>query len=121
LTVRVQGQVTASVSPEARFGIRVRSLQNAQVVFGLDLLTYEPRLSEPGSFDATIELQLNTGKGYFSIETPIWDTRERRELGQGPQAVTCVDKAVFQGGTNLHPSVQVVMHPTPATRELWSA
>jgi len=121
LTVRVHGQVTASVNPETRLGVRVRSLQNAQIVFGLDLLAYEPRLSEPGSFDATIELQLNTGRGYFSIETPIWNTRERRELGQGPQAVTCVDSAAFQGSTNLHPSVEVVMHPTPATRELWSA
>jgi len=121
LTVRVQGEVTASVGPDTRVGVRVRSLQNAQIVFGLDLTTYEPRLSEPGAFDATIELQLNTGRGYFSIETPIWNTRERRELGQGPQAVTCVDSAAFQGVTNLHPSVQVVMRPAPATRELWSA
>ena len=36
---------------------------------------------------------MNTGKGYFSIETPIWNIRERRELGQGPQAVTSVDMA----------------------------
>jgi ABC-type polysaccharide/polyol phosphate transport system ATPase subunit len=121
LTVRLHGEVPASAGPDNRLGVRVRSLQTAQVVFVLDLTTHEPRLSEPGTFDATVELQLNTGKGYFSIETPMWNTRERRELGQGPQAVTSVDVAAFHGGTNLHPRVHVEMHPAPGQRELWSA
>ena len=82
---------------------------------------YDPKLREPGTFDVTVELQLNTGKGYFSIETPIWNIQERRDLGQGPQAVTCVDVAAFHGATNLHPRVHVVRHPAEANRELWSA
>jgi ABC-type polysaccharide/polyol phosphate transport system ATPase subunit len=121
LTVRLRGEVPASVGPDNRLGVRVCSLQNAQVVFMLDLTAHEPRLSEPGTFDVTVDLQLNTGRGYFSIETPMWNTRERRELGQGPQVVTCVDVAAFHGGTNLHPRVQVVTHPASAARELWSA
>jgi ABC-type polysaccharide/polyol phosphate transport system ATPase subunit len=121
LTVRVRGDVPASVSPDNRFGVRVRSLQNAQVVFTVDLTAHEPGLSEPGTFDATVDLQLNMGKGYFSIETPIWNTRERRELGQGPQAVTSIDRAAFHGGTNLHPRVAVVTRPASTRPELWSA
>jgi ABC-type polysaccharide/polyol phosphate transport system ATPase subunit len=121
LTVRLRGEVRSSAGPDNRLGVRVRSLQNAQVVFTLDLTTHEPSLAEPGTFDATVELQLNTGKGYFSIETPIWNTRERRELGQGPQAVTSVDRAAFHGGTNLHPRVHVVTRPASTTPELWSA
>ena len=121
LTVRLRGEVPASAGPDNRLGVRVRSLQTAQVVFGLDLTAHEPGLSEPGTFDAIVELQLNTGRGYFSIETPMWNTRERRELGQGPQAVTSVDVAAFTGGTNLHPRVHVEMHPAPAHREVWSA
>ena len=121
LTVRLRGEVPASAGPDNRLGVRVRSLQTAQVVFGLDLTAHEPSLSEPGTFDATVELQLNTGRGYFSIETPMWNVRERRELGQGPQAVTSVDVAAFHGGTNLHPRVHVEMHPAPAQREVWSA
>jgi len=121
LTVRLRGEVPASTGPDNRLGVRVRSLQTAQVVFGLDLTAHEPGLSAPGTFDATVELQLNTGRGYFSIETPMWNTRERRELGQGPQAVTSVDVAAFNGSTNLHARVHVEMHPAPAHRELWSA
>ncbi len=121
LTVRLRGEVPASTGPDNRLGVRVRSLQNAQVVFTLDLTAHEPSLSEPGTFDATVDLQLNTGKGYFSIETPIWNTRERRELGQGPQAVTSVDRTAFHGVTNLHPRVHVVTRPASTTPELWSA
>jgi ABC-type multidrug transport system ATPase subunit len=121
LTVRLQGEVAESVGPDTHFGIRVRSLQNAQTIFTLDLTAQQPSLREPGTFDATVELQLNTAKGYFSIETPVWNTRERRELGQGPQALTCVSAAAFQGAANLHPRVRVVTRPAPLKRELWTA
>jgi ABC-type polysaccharide/polyol phosphate transport system ATPase subunit len=121
LTVRLHGEVSASAGPDNRLLVRVRSLQTTKVVFSFDLTSHEPSLSEPGTFDATVELQLNLGKGYFSIETPIWNTRERRELGQGPQVVTSVDVTAFQGGTNLHPRVHVEMHPASGQRELWSA
>jgi hypothetical protein len=121
LTVRLTGEVHASAGSDNRLGVRVRSLQNAQVVFTLDLTAHEPSLSEPGTFDATIDLQMNTGRGYFSIETPIWNTRVRRELGQGPQAVTSVDRAAFHGAANLHPRVSVVTGPLSTTPELWPA
>jgi ABC-type polysaccharide/polyol phosphate transport system ATPase subunit len=121
LTVRLQGEVPESVGADTHFGIRVRSLQNAQTIFTLDLTAQQPSLREPGTFDATVELQLNTAKGYFSIETPVWNTRERRELGQGPQALTCVSAAAFQGAANLHPRVRVVTRPAPLKRELWTA
>jgi ABC-type polysaccharide/polyol phosphate transport system ATPase subunit len=121
LTVRLHCEVPASVGPYNRLGVRVRSLQDAQVVFMIDLTAHEPCLCEPGSFDVAVELQMNTGRGYFSIETPISNTQERRELGQGPQAVTCVDVAPFHGATNLHSRVRVVRHPAAANRELWSA
>jgi ABC-type polysaccharide/polyol phosphate transport system ATPase subunit len=120
-TVRLHGEVLASAGPHHRLGVRVRSLQNAQVVFMIDLTAQEPGLREPGSFDVTIELQVNTGRGYFAIDTPIWNTEERRELDSGPQAVICVDVAPFHGGTNFHPRVNVVTHPPSADRELWPA
>src|SRR5262249_10562555 len=91
LRVMLHGEVLASAGPDNRLGVRVCSLQTAQVVFVVALTAHEPRLSEPGTFDVTVDLQLNTGRGYFSVETPMWNTRERRELGQGPHAVTCVD------------------------------
>jgi ABC-type polysaccharide/polyol phosphate transport system ATPase subunit len=121
LTVRLRGEVPASVGPHDRLGVRVRSLQNAQVAFALDLTAHDRGLREAGSFEVTIELQMNTGRGYFSIETPMWNTQERRELGQGPHAVACVDVAGFQGSTNLHPRVHVVRQPSATSRELWSA
>ena len=42
LTVRLQGEVPASAGPHNRFGVRVRSLQNAQIVFTLDLTEVRP-------------------------------------------------------------------------------
>ena len=98
LTVRASWRGAGDAGPDNRFGVRVRSLQTAQVVFTLDLTAREPSLSEPGAFEVTVDLQMNMGRGYFSIETPIWNIRERRELGQGPQAVTSVDMAGFHGG-----------------------
>ena len=121
VTVRLRGEVPASVGPDNRLMLRVRSLQTAQVVFVLDLTALEPSLCEPGTFDATVELQLNTGKGYFSIETPMVNVRERRELGQGPQAVTNVNVVAFHGPTNLHPRVHIEMHPASVQREVRSA
>ena len=111
VTVRLRGEVTAPAGPNHRFGLRVRALQNAQIVSVVDLTAQEPRLLQPGNFEITVELQLNTGKGYFSIETPIWNTQERRELGQGPHVLTRVDVATFSGVTNLHPRVHVVTQP----------
>src|SRR5690242_13777351 len=64
LTVTLRGDVPASAGPDNRLILRVRSLQNAQIVFALDLTSLEPSLLEPGSFEATIELQLNMGKGH---------------------------------------------------------
>jgi ABC-type polysaccharide/polyol phosphate transport system ATPase subunit len=121
ITVRLRGEVTAPAGPHHRLGLRVRALQSSQIVSVVDLTAQEPRLLEPGAFEITVELQLNTGKGYFSIETPMWNTQERRELGQGPHALTRVDVAAFSGVTNLHPRVHVVTHPPLKDRELRSA
>ena len=55
LTVRLHGEVPASAGADNRFGVRVRSLQNAQIVFMLDLTAREPSLSEPGAFEVTVD------------------------------------------------------------------
>lgn len=121
LTVTLKGEVPERAGANDRLGIRVRSLQNAHVIFMIDLTAHEPALREPGTFEITIDLQMNTGRGYFSIESAMWNNQERRELGKGPQAVACVGVAPFHGGTNLHPRVRVVTRPAPETRELWPA
>jgi lipopolysaccharide transport system ATP-binding protein len=119
--VTLKGEVPERAGAHDRLGVRVRSLKNAQVIFMIDLTAQEPVLREPGTFEVTIDLQMNTGRGYFSIESAVWNTQERRELWNGPHAVACVDAAPFHGGTNLHPRVRVETRPAPETRELWPA
>ena len=85
MAITVRGEVAAHVDPDYRLEIRVRALQNAQIVYVVDLTSREPRLAQPGTFEATVQLQANMANGYFSIETPVWHVRERREVGQSTE------------------------------------
>jgi lipopolysaccharide transport system ATP-binding protein len=109
MAITVRGEVTKHVDPDYRLEIRVRALQNAQIVFVVDLTSREPRLVHPGTFEATVHLQANMSNGYFSIETPVWHVRERREVGQSMKGLVRVEGAAFFGTTNLHPRVQIAL------------
>jgi homopolymeric O-antigen transport system ATP-binding protein len=109
MAITVRGEVTKHVDPDYRLEIRVRALQNAQIVFVVDLTSREPRLVQPGTFEATVHLQANMSNGYFSIETPVWHVRERREVGQSMKGLVRVEGAAFFGTTNLHPRVQIAL------------
>ena len=85
----------------------MRALQTAKDVFVMDLSAREPRLSEPGQFVASIDLQANTGQGYLTVETIIWDVVERRERGRGPHGIIHVDDPELVGTVNLHPRLRV--------------
>ena len=61
-----------------------------------------------------MELQLNTGHGYLTVETVIWDVVERRERGRGPHAVIHVNDPDLVGTVNLHPTLRVEMEHTAA-------
>jgi ABC-type polysaccharide/polyol phosphate transport system ATPase subunit len=107
VTLTLRGEVRQAPSASLRLGLRVRSLQTAKDVFVMDLGAREPRLSEPGHFVASIDLQANTGHGYLTVETVIWDVVERRERGRGPQVVIHVDDPGLVGTVNLHPRMRV--------------
>ena len=109
MAITVRGEVAAHVDPDYRLEIRVRALQNAQIVYVVDLTSREPRLVQPGTFEATVQLQANMSNGYFSIETPVWHVRERREVGQSMKGLVRVQGAAFFGTTNLHPRVQIAL------------
>lgn len=111
LRVRIRGEVRAARAACHHWGVRVRALQTAQPVFALNLTTAEPRLCEPGPFDVTVELQANTGRGYFSIETPMWNLQERREIGTGPHTLIHVESSGFEGTANLHARVRTADEP----------
>jgi hypothetical protein len=109
MAITVRGEVAAQVDPDYRLEIRVRALHNAQIVFIVDLTSREPRIAQPGTFEATVQLQANMSNGYFAIETPVWHTRERREVGQSKKGLIRVEGAAFFGTTNLHPRVQIAL------------
>jgi lipopolysaccharide transport system ATP-binding protein len=109
--VTLRGEVLASAWPDTRIALRVRALRNAQHVFLLDLTARDERLREAGTFEATVELQANTGTGYYAIETAVWSKLQRRDLAAGPQALFNVDRADFSGTANLNPRVRVETKP----------
>jgi ABC-type polysaccharide/polyol phosphate transport system ATPase subunit len=115
ITVRLGGDVLVPLAANERWGVRVRALSDAKTVFVEDLTSSDPRLRRPGTFDATVKLQMNTAPGYFAVETPVWNTQERKELGQGPRALVHVESAGFLGHTNLHARVEVNMPPALAS------
>ena len=109
IAITVRGEVAARVDPDYHLEVRVRSLHNAQIVYIVDLTSREPDIGQPGTFEATVQLQANMSNGYFSIETPVWHARERREVGQSMKGLVRVEGAAFFGTTNLHPRVHVAL------------
>ena len=112
VTVTLRGTVRATPPANLHLAVRVRTLQTAKDVFVLDLTRREPSLSEPGPFVATMVLQANTGTGYLTLETVVWDTVERRDRGRGPHAVIHVHDPELSGTVNLHPQLRVTRERT---------
>jgi lipopolysaccharide transport system ATP-binding protein len=110
IAITLRGEVAERVDPDYRLEVRVRSLHNAQIVYIVDLTSREPGLGQPGTFEATVHLQANMSNGFFSIETPVWHARERREVGQSMKGLVRVEGAAFFGTTNLHPRVHVALN-----------
>jgi ABC-type polysaccharide/polyol phosphate transport system ATPase subunit len=114
VTLRLRGEVPPNPSTSHHWGVRVRALHNAQPVFAVDVAQRDPRLSRPGPFEVVVTLQANTGAGYFAVETPIWETVDYREVGQGPRALFRVAGGNFRGTVNLHASVEVLEQQAPS-------
>ena len=107
VTLTLRGEVREAPPPNLRLAIRVRALQTAKDVFVLDLSAREPRLSEPGQFVASLDLQANTGHGYLTVETIVWDAVQRKDRWKGPHAVIHVHDPGLVGTVNLHPRLHV--------------
>ena len=107
IRLKLRGETPEPVEPHYRLGLRVRSLQNAQIVHVIGLTTRDPRISQPGSFEATIELQANMNHGYFAIETYTWNAQERRASFSGRKVLIQVEPSGFFGTINLHPRVRI--------------
>jgi ABC-type polysaccharide/polyol phosphate transport system ATPase subunit len=107
IRIKLRGETPEPVGPHHRLALRVRSLQNAQIVHVIDLTRQDPRLGQPGSFEATIELQANMNHGYFSLEAYTWNTQERREVGAGRKTLIHVEQSGFFGTINLHPRLEI--------------
>jgi hypothetical protein len=105
--VTLRGEAPDAVPRYHRLAVRVRSLQNAQIVHVIDLTRHEPRITQPGSFEASIDVQANMNHGYFSIEAYIWNTQERREVGAGRKTLIRIEPSGFFGTINLHPRVSI--------------
>jgi ABC-type polysaccharide/polyol phosphate transport system ATPase subunit len=113
VTVTLRGEVRQVPPANLRLAVRIRALQTAKDVCVMDLSGREQLLSQPGRFVATMDLQVNTGHGYLTVETVVWDVVERRERGRGPHGVIHVNDPQMVGTVNLHPTVRVEMEHSP--------
>ena len=107
IRVKLRGETPRPVAPHHKLVLRVRSLQNAQILHAIDLSKQDLRINQPGCFEATIEMQANMNHGYFSIESNVWNTQERRDVGFGPKAIIQVEQSGFLGTVNLHPRIRI--------------
>jgi ABC-type polysaccharide/polyol phosphate transport system ATPase subunit len=113
IRVQLRGETLVPIAAHQRLAVRVRSLQNAQILHVIDLTKHDPRIGQPGSFEATIEMQANMNHGYFSIEPYGWDNQERREFGAGCKALIQIERSGFFGTINLHPRLHVDVQLAP--------
>jgi ABC-type polysaccharide/polyol phosphate transport system ATPase subunit len=107
VTITLGGEVRQAPPANLQLVVRVRGLRGGRDVCALDLTAREPRLSAPGSFVATIDLQANTGNGYLTVETVVWDSVEGRDRARGPHALIHVNDPELSGTVNLHPRLRV--------------
>ncbi len=112
VSLTLRGDVRHAPPANLRLAVRVRALQTAKNVFVMDLSAREPRLSQPGRFTVAMDLQVNTGHGYLTIEPVIWDVVERRERGRGPHVLIHVNDPELVGTVNMHAHVRVETEPT---------
>ena len=109
MSITVRGEVAATSIPTIASRSGAGAAKRRRSSTSSDLTAREPRLVQPGTFEATVQLQANMSNGYFSIETPVWHVRERREVGQSMKGLIRVQGAAFFGTTNLHPRVQIAL------------
>ena len=107
VTVTLRGEVREAPPPNLHLVIRVRALETATDLFSMDLTARETRLSEPGHFVASMDLQANTGDGYLTVETFVWDAVQRRQRCKGPRGVIHVHDPGLGGSVNMHPRLRV--------------
>lgn len=108
LRCRLDGAVCGEWPAREVIGLRVRALQNGQVLFAVQTDRRTLVFPDAGAFAIEFDLQANVSSGLYAVETIIWDTAERREVLQGPQGVFQVaDQPGFFGTVNMHARVRV--------------
>ena len=111
VTVRVAGRVLQpdKVEQTSGVGIRLRSLQNAQVVFGTATARLGIELPLEGSFELEVKLHMNVAPGVYSIETALHDRMLGKSIATGPRvSVTVGADPSFVGRAYVAPSVRLI-------------
>ena len=97
-------------------GIRVRSMQNGQVLFTTSSMNQGVSLEGLTAATLDIGLQLNMAPGVYTIETLVFDRRHARLIASGPWVhVTVQAGKSFTGEIQMNP--EMVLRP-PARSDL---
>ena len=110
LTVRIEGEAARvpgeSIDPVE---LRLRSLENGQVVFVSSMSKLGVAVDRAGPFTVEVMLQANLTPGRYLLETAVFDRVKLRNAGAGPSTLIQVtDSADFAGTAQLNARMRVV-------------
>jgi hypothetical protein len=110
---RIRFGITGTVSPEGLSSwvegivVTVRSAQNGRVVFTTSTARLGVELPRQGSFELTVELQLNVPAGIYGLDAQVWD-RERGKPLPGLSGYLQVQPGPdFSGTVQMNPTMAV--------------
>jgi hypothetical protein len=110
---RIRFSIIGTVVPEGLpswvegIVVTVRSAQNGRVVFATSTARLGAELPRQGSFELTVELQLNVPAGIYGLDAQIWD-RERGKPLPGLSSYLQVQAGPdFSGTVQMNPTMSV--------------
>jgi energy-coupling factor transporter ATP-binding protein EcfA2 len=94
----------------AGIGVRLRSLQNGQIVFGTSTTRVGLELPTNHQFHLDVDLEMNVEPGVYSIETGLFDLKLWKPIANGPRvSVTVAADSSFVGKVYARPTFRVML------------
>ena len=111
MTFRIAGRVLNPdrIAETSGVGVRIRSLQSAQLLFATTTKLQEIHLPETSRFEVEVSLEMNVEPGLYSIETGIFNRTAGKPIMDGPRvSVTVLPDFSFVGRSFARPTMKLL-------------